>query len=90
MVCRSGYIKFFCRRAYAGIKREPRINAFWLFGGAVFLDISREIIIKEAMALGTIIPGVFTYGDLLKMKISEYETVLEEANKIKKQREPDG
>ena len=78
-----GHVGFFCLRAPAGIKREPRADALWLFGSIISLDISRQIIIKEAMAIGTIVPGVFSYGDLLRMKYRDYEKTIVYAKEIK-------
>lgn len=69
-VCLEGY----------GVRKDM----YWLFGSIVLLDFNMKTLIKEAITINQIVPGVFSFSDLLGMNYDDYELVIQEMKRINK------
>lgn len=79
MECTSEYCKFFRIRTPVDIAGVHTIDR-----AIRLIDFDNDSFLRECIFICQIIPGCFSYKDLLFMDFSEYEKILEIAKKINK------
>jgi hypothetical protein len=80
------YCKFFRFRSPVdrGLKLGDQGGAFWLIESAKYIDLSKEMLYLESIALGMKTQGALTVEYLMKLPYNDYEFIRKEVEiKIK-------
>jgi hypothetical protein len=79
------YCQFF--RFRSPVSRELKLGddggAFWLYPSAKYIDISKEMLLEEAVVMGIKTRGSLKVDYLLSMPFTEYEHLRKELEKVK-------
>jgi hypothetical protein len=78
------YVKFFRFRSPVDRRlRHQDRGAFWLFDSAKYIDVTKEELMQECIAIGIKTYGALKVDYLLKLPFDDYEFIRQEVEKIK-------